>query len=127
MSVNMHAQFILPPSLVKVNVLFEKVTGCALSAGVSWGRWLPHVSDDLESFRKYIRPSHYRVLDDTIAGRYDNPCSFLRQVMRPHNLTIRRVGTLWQVFSISPEGSESDESPKTSTRRISLTTTIEWK
>lgn len=99
-----------------------------MTVGVSWGRWLPHVSDDVEVFRKYIRPSHYRVLDDTISGKHANPCSFLRQIMRPHSLTIHRSsGGLWELHAMKVGDSESDESPKTSTRRISLTTTIEWK
>jgi hypothetical protein len=124
----MHVQFIVVPPITKVTELFVKATGKPLAAGTSWMGWNACAKEDFERFRKYIRPSHQKILDDAVNGIAENPCSLLRQLLRPHEYTIRRSGRNWLLQKIKSGSDESDESPSP---RVSMTvlaapTTIEW-
>ena len=124
----MHAQFIVVPPLAKIAELFAKATGRHFASGVSWMYWEPCTKEDVERFRKYIRPSHQKILDDTVTGIAENPSSLLRQLLRPHNYTIRRVGKGWSLHAM--KGKESDEEggaePCVSVTTLDTPTTIEW-
>lgn len=123
----MHVQFIVVPPLTKVTELFVKATGKHLAAGVSWVAWEICTKENFERFRKYIRPSHQKILDDTVNGIAENPCSFLRQLLRPHNYTIRRTSRGWLLQSTKDKNSDDDSpSPCVSMTRLVAPTTIEW-
>lgn len=116
----MHAQFIVAPPLPKIIDLFLKATGCSFNVDVKWSRWLSISSDSCEEFRKYIRPSHQQILNDTISGISENPASLLRQLLRPHDYTIRRSGKLWTLATLKKE-----EGPK-GTHLIKENVVIDW-
>jgi hypothetical protein len=99
----MHAQFIVSPPLPKITDLFIKTTGCQFNVDVKWSRWVSISVDLYEEFRKYIRPSHQQILNDTIAGTAENPASILRQLLRPHDYTIRRMGKLWILSTLKKD------------------------
>lgn len=126
----MHAQFIVVPPLVKISELFTKATGRHFAIGVSWICWENCSKEDFERFRKYIRPSHQKILDETIDGTAENPTSLLRQLLRPHNYTIRRTGRGWSLHAT--KGKEGEEeggdttSPRVSVTTLDKPTTIEW-
>ena len=99
----MHAQFIVVPPLAKIIDLFTKATGCSFNIDVKWSRWVSIPIELYEEFRKYIRPSHQQILNDTISGASETPASLLRQLLRPHDYTIRRVGKLWMLSTLKKE------------------------
>ena len=117
----MHAQFIVIPPLGKVSDYFVKATGCEFSEDVRWSRWVSVPSEATEEFRKYIRPSHQQILNDTLSGEAENPASLLRQLLRPHEYTIRRSSKFWVLSTL-----KKDEEPK-GTRVIKEPVLIEWK
>ncbi len=116
----MHAQFIVVPPLPKIIELFVHATGCNFNVDVRWSRWLSISKERIEEFRKYIRPSHQTILNDCIEGKSDNPSSLLRQLLRPHDYTIRRVSKLWILTTI-----KKDEGEK-GTQLINKTVVIKW-
>jgi hypothetical protein len=128
----MHAQFIVVPPLTKIMDLFTKVTGRHFAPGVSWVVWEEYNKEDVERFRKYIRPSHQRILDDVISGTSENPCSLLRQLLRPHNYTIRRNTKGWSLHLTKDKESDEEGGGEGGTAtRVSVTVlekpaTIEW-
>jgi hypothetical protein len=123
----MHVQFIVVPPLTKVTELFVKATGKNLVAGVSWAAWEICNKEEFERFRKYIRPSHQKILEDSVNCISGNPCSFLRQLLRPHNYTIRRTSRGWLLQSTKDKGSEDESpSPRVSMTMLAAPTTIEW-
>jgi hypothetical protein len=127
----MHAQFIVVPPLTKLTELFTKATGKPFVVGVSWMFWETCTVADFERFRKYIRPSHQKVLDEAVAGTAENPCSLIRQLLRPHNYTIRRGSRNWSLQEVKGKGGEEsaeDETPSPRTSIIVLENpkTIEW-
>ena len=117
----MHAQFIVIPPMGKVVDYFVKTTGCEFSEDVRWSRWIPLPAETTEEFRKYIRPSHQQILNDTLSGAAENPASLLRPLLRPHEYTIRRAGKCWVLSTL-----KKDEGPK-GTRVIKEPVLIEWK
>lgn len=117
----MHAQFIVAPPLPKIIDLFVSATGCTFNVDVRWSRWISISNDVIEEFRKYIRPSHQNILNDCIEGKSENPASLLRQLLRPHDYTIRRVSKLWLLTTI-----KKDEGEK-GTQLIKKTIIINWE
>lgn len=116
----MHAQFIVAPPLPKIIDLFVKTTGCSFSIDVKWSRWISISIDFYEEFRKYIRPSHQQILNDTISGKAENPASLIRQLLRPHDYTIRRSGKLWTLSTLT-----QDDAPS-GAHIIKETVVIDW-
>lgn len=116
----MHAQFIVIPPLGKITNYFGKATGCEFTEEVRWSIWPPLPAEETEEFRKYIRPSHQQILNDTLSGKAENPASLLRQLLRPHEYTIRRSGKFWILSTL-----KKDEEPK-GTRVIKESIVIEW-
>ena len=120
------------PPLTKVTGLFTKATGRHFASGVSWVIWETCDKEEFERFRKYIRPSHQRILDEVISGDSETPCSFLRQLLRPHNYTIRRNSRGWLLhITKDKESNDEGEDSTTITPRVSITmlekpATIEW-
>ncbi len=117
----MHAQFIVVPPIGKVYDYFGKATGCQFAVDVKWSRWNAMTVECTEEFRKYIRPSHQQILNDTIDGKADNPASLLRQLLRPHEYTIRRAGKFWLLSYL-----KKNEEVK-GTRVVKESVLIEWK
>ena len=116
----MHAQFIVVPPLPKVIDFFVKATGCSFNVDVRWSRWLSISIESIEEFRKYIRPSHQNILNECIEGKAENPASLLRQLLRPHDYTIRRNSKLWVLTNIKKEENEKG------TQLIKKTVVINW-
>lgn len=89
------SQFIVAPSETKVATLFVAATGRSLIPEVCWKSWNPVSTQELEVFRQYIRPSHQKILNDTISGKQKSPCVFLRQILRPHTYRIESSNAGW--------------------------------
>jgi hypothetical protein len=125
----MHAQFIVVPPLTKIAELFTKATGKHFAAGVSWVFWETCSPENFERFRKYIRPSHQKILDEVVAGTAENPCSLLRQLLRPYKYTIRRGTRGWSLHLTKDKDSEGDGDstpPCVSITTLDTPATIEW-
>ena len=89
------AQFVVVPPLGKVGGLFFVVTGKVMTVEVGWSRWMDVSACMFDVFRPYIRPSHQKILTETIAGVQRNPCALLRQLLRPHGLRIEATSNGW--------------------------------
>jgi hypothetical protein len=99
----MHAQFIVVPPLAKIVDIFARATGCIFTVDVKWSRWSAVTVEQIEEFRKYIRPSHQQILNDVASGKAESPASLIRQLLRPHDYTIRRVGKLWTLATLKKD------------------------
>ena len=97
------AQFIVLPPLTKVAALFTASTGRPMFVDVEWKAWCTVPSAEIEAFRQYIRPSHRKVLDDTVSGENPTPCTFLRQLLRPHDYRIETTSSGWILKKGKPE------------------------
>lgn len=84
----MHAQFVMVPPFSRIGGLFKKLTDQDIVVEATWKVWKSVELSAYESFRPYIRPSHQRLLDETIAGK--EPTAFLRQLLRPYNYLIEK-------------------------------------
>lgn len=84
-----HAQFTTVPPLETVEHFFKIVTGIPFKLDATWVSWLTAEPDDVFEFLSYIRPCHRKLLMETADGVQPNPCSFLRQLLRPHGFAIR--------------------------------------
>ena len=89
----MCAQFVVVPPLPRVAALFTAATGRPLNAGVEWTAWADVSECVFESFRPYIRPSHQKVLN--AVKEQTNPCTFIRQLLRPHDYRVGTTATGW--------------------------------
>ena len=89
------AQFVVVPPLDRVGRLFCIVTGCRFAPEVSWTTWIPCDVSGMEWLREYIRPSHQKLLNDTLANIQPNACSLLRQILRPHDYRIEKTSYGW--------------------------------
>jgi len=91
----MHAQFIVLPALTKIQEIFVKATGAALCDGAEWFSWNSTLTaDDIEPFRRFIRPSHQKLINAAVAAPRDAAriCAFLRQLLRPYHYKIDARG-----------------------------------
>jgi hypothetical protein len=86
----MYSQFTSQPPFSYIEELFLKATGRKLSVYTVWRIWLPVDSDEYFIFQPYIRPCHQQILIETINGFQPNPCSLLRQLLRPYGLMIQK-------------------------------------
>lgn len=123
-----HAQFRAIPPLEKVEQLFMLLTARPFAHGISWNTWVfPSTNTPFEEFRPYIRTSHQTVLNSLIAGTARNPAAFLRQLLRPHNWTIKTTYTndgSWQLQALV---SSIDKQPTADTiRYIKKPIIIDW-
>ena len=83
-----YTQFKQIPPLALIQALFTECTGMAFLAGVSWIEWKKPSDPFLYlDFEPYIRKCHQKILKDTVDEK-QNPCAFLRQLLRPHGFTI---------------------------------------
>jgi hypothetical protein len=91
----MCAQFVAIPPLGRIKKLFQLCTGTPFIGDASWRSW-PCVNPDAFVWLfEYIRPSHQKLLRDTIAGEQKTPCSLLRQLLRPHDYRIEKTSSGW--------------------------------
>lgn len=88
---HVHAQFVEVPPIEDVKEFFTAVTGRNFNLLVTWTKWLPIDTDQLYAFRPYIRRCHQKLLKETANGTQKNPCSLLRQLLRPHGYCISLV------------------------------------
>lgn len=91
----MHAQFIVLPALTKITEFFVKATGAGLRNGAEWFTWTSLLTaDDIEPFRRFIRPCHQALISAAVAAPADagRICAFLRQLLRPYNFKIDARG-----------------------------------
>jgi hypothetical protein len=89
------AQFVVLPPLDRIRVLFVKATGAKFIPEAAWHTWKPVTTEDIVWLREYIRPSHQKILNETIDGIQESPCSLLRQILRPHEYRIERESYGW--------------------------------
>jgi hypothetical protein len=89
------AQFVVVPPLDRVSRLFCTVTACKFAPEVSWNTWSACDASCIEWLREYIRPSHQKLLNETISGEQRTQCSLLRQVLRPHDYRIEKTSYGW--------------------------------
>ena len=97
------AQFVNIPPLDMVKELFTSTTGLPFSEGVSWTVWQTADPSDLYMFRPYIRKCHHQLLMETANGIQKNACSFLRQVLRPHNFSIKLKKKMYYLCEIKED------------------------
>ena len=91
----MCAQFVAIPPLSRLGELFHLCTGTPFVVEALWRTWLPVASNNYDWLSEYIRPSHQKLLQDTISGKQKNPCSLLRQLLRPHDYRIEKTSSGW--------------------------------
>jgi hypothetical protein len=96
------AQFSEMPSLDTIGIFIKEVTGCICELDASWTTWLPGdpttVDSCLSSFRQFYRPCHLKLLNETEGGMHSNPCALIRQLLRPHGLTIQFRNKTWKII-----------------------------
>jgi hypothetical protein len=100
------AQFVIVPPIGRIRKLFETATGSKFVNDVCWKSWQPVQATDYEWLYDFIRPSHQKLLVETIECVQDTPCSLLRQLLRPHDFRIERTSYGWTLKegrkSVSP-------------------------
>jgi hypothetical protein len=89
------AQFVVLPPLSRIRIFFEAATSAKFVPEAAWHSWKPVSTDDIAWLRDYIRPSHQKILNETMDGIQDSPCSLLRQILRPHDYRIERESYGW--------------------------------
>lgn len=96
------AQFSVTPDLTVVSTFIKEVTGCLCYPNSSWSAWLPGepsvVDDCLKTIRTWYRPCHLKILNETEDGLHSNPCALIRQLLRPHGLTILYRNKTWKII-----------------------------
>ena len=84
-----NTQFKTIPPLDDIQKMFCCVTGVKFFVESTWYTFVETSDPDIFlQFMPYIRPSHQKILLDTANGKQKNPCSLLRQLLRPHGFTI---------------------------------------
>ena len=104
------AQFKTIPPLELVKELFVATTGQAFHPEISWTSWRVPDPDDLFVFRPYIRNCHQNLLMETANGIQENPCAFLRQLLRPHGYNIVRKRETY-TLAIKKDGTTVSKAP----------------
>ena len=89
------AQFVVLPPLSRIESLFIKITNCKFVEEAVWKTWKSQPEEEYAWLYEYIRPSHQKLLIETIIGTQPNPCSLLRQLLRPYNYRIERMAYGW--------------------------------
>jgi hypothetical protein len=93
------AQFSTPPPLTKIAPIFVSVVGQPMECGVSWSTWNQPV--DIEALRAvlpYYRPCHQKLINELLTYPTQSPLSLLRQLLRPHDISIKRKSNgSWQL------------------------------
>ena len=96
------AQFSELPPLDKINIFVKEVTGSSCEVDAMWTSWLPGdsavVDSCLSSFRQCYRPCHLKILNETENGLHSNPCALIRQLLRPHGLTVQFRNKTWKII-----------------------------
>ena len=118
-----NTQFKTIPPLEDIQTLFCIVTGVKFFVESTWYTFVDTNNPDIFlHFMPYIRPSHQKVLLDTVNGKQKNPCSLLRQLLRPHGYTILFEPTSVKgVFCLKKIGPTN-----TNVRIEDVVTVIDW-
>jgi len=84
------SQFKQLPSREQVEHLFHAITGKSILPKATWITWEPKDSwiHLIPPFEQYIRPCHRLLIRSLLKGYTNDPCSFLRQLLRPFGLHI---------------------------------------
>lgn len=112
-----YAQFKVIPPLDEIKELFTAATGVTFHMEASWTTWQPLDADDMLIFRPYIRKCHQKILMETVNGIHKDPCSFLRQLVRPHGFLIVYAGKRYTL-------TEAKEEVKVVEKKAG--TTVDW-
>ena len=92
----MCAQFVALPPFGRIRALFTALTSCTFTVDVCWTKWYTvDVSSHYMWLCDYIRPSHQKLLQETMGGLQPNPCSLLRQLLRPYDYRIEKTNAGW--------------------------------
>lgn len=111
------AQFAVVPIISRIKALFEAATHVKFVKEACWTTWQPVKVSDYEWLYDFIRPSHQKLLIETVEGIQKNPCSLLRQLLRPHDYRIDRTANGW----ILKEGRKSTSSQSITVRKGIMT------
>lgn len=102
------SQFSIVPPLKQIAIFFKQVTGTECEVDATWTAWTAWTActvftqvDILEDFRPYYRPCHTKILDETASGLYKDPSRLLRQLLRPHGLTLQYRNKVWTLMKIN--------------------------
>ena len=96
------SQFMVVPTMMKVEALFIKLTGKELHVDATWSAWQTYTTENFEWLRPYIRPCHQKIFNETISGEQPTPLALLRQLLRPHGMRIEQKHNTWTVTVGSP-------------------------
>lgn len=95
------AQFSTQPDLAVVSTFIKEVTGCLCIPESAWSTWLPGdptiIDECLHKIRSWYRPCHLKILNETEGGLHSNPCALIRQLLRPHGLTVLHRNKMWKI------------------------------
>ena len=97
------AQFVRLPPLDMIKELFTLATGLIFREDASWVIWQTVDPSDLYIFRPYIRKCHQQLLIETANGVQKNVCSFLRQLLRPYNFSIKLIKKTYHICELKEE------------------------
>jgi hypothetical protein len=107
------AQFSEVPDLTVVSKFVKEVTGHLCEPDSSWSTWLPgdpnSVAEYLVQIRSWYRPCHLKILNETEDGMHSNPCALIRQLLRPHGLTILYRNKTWKIVKSKKGVTTGDE------------------
>ena len=97
------AQFIYLPPLDMIKELFTGATGLTFRDDISWKLWQAVDPSDIYMFLPYIRKCHQQLLIETANGVQKNVCSFLRQLLRPYNFSIKLIKKTYHICELKEE------------------------
>jgi hypothetical protein len=97
-----HSQFVVVPSRVRINELFEAATGTVMEEGATWTKWHPMPLEAYAWLLEYIRPCHQQILKDTLDDKQPTPAALFRQLLRPFDLTIKAHKKGWVLNTLQP-------------------------
>jgi hypothetical protein len=107
------AQFSVSPDIAVVRLFIKEVTGCPCEPDSSWSAWLPGnpttIDECLQKIRSWYRPCHLKILNETEGGLHSNPCALIRQLLRPHGLTIQYRNKIWKIVKSKKGVTTGDE------------------
>jgi hypothetical protein len=112
------AQFVVVPAIDRIRRLFELATGAKFTNDACWKSWTPIQTAEYEWLYDFIRPCHQKLLIETVEGVQENPCSLIRQLLRPHEYRIERTPYGW----VLKEGRKAMESGQTISVRKGIMT-----
>ncbi len=96
------AQFSVIPDMEKISIFVKEVTGKLCEVDTTWTEWSTGNPDTIQAcltfFRTCYRPCHLKLLNELEEGNHSNPCALIRQLLRPHGLTVQYRNKVWKII-----------------------------